>query len=310
MAISYPTSIDVLTNPTATDQVATVDHASQHANANDILEALEAKVGVNSSAVTTSHDYKLQNVTGTDKAASVTGSEVLTNKTLTTPTIGSFVNANHNHQNSAGGGTLDTSAIASGTLATARLGSGTANSTTYLRGDQTWATISVGGSALTVMTTPISFTNGNSSSSLATTTTMSIGQVNFALPITVNKITFVTSGYSASGTVKFGMWSADGSTQIFTHESGTVNADAVFTTTLASPVLISAGQYYFGAVATGTSNFAIRTSGTLSDDYGTVSGEPKIEGSYTVSAGTIPSTITPTSITQAQSKTPLVRLDN
>lgn len=35
---------------------------------------------------------------------------------------------------------LNASAIASGTVPTARLGSGTANSTTYLRGDQTWAT--------------------------------------------------------------------------------------------------------------------------------------------------------------------------
>lgn len=43
--------------------------------------------------------------------------------------------------------------ITSGTIATARLASGTANSTTYLRGDQTWATIAAGGiSSLNALT--------------------------------------------------------------------------------------------------------------------------------------------------------------
>ena len=42
----------------------------------------------------------------------------------------------------AAGVTIDGTSITSGTIATARLGSGTANSTTYLRGDQTWATVS------------------------------------------------------------------------------------------------------------------------------------------------------------------------
>lgn len=43
---------------------------------------------------------------GTDYV-SPTSTETLTNKTLTTPTIASFTNATHNHQNAAGGGTLD-----------------------------------------------------------------------------------------------------------------------------------------------------------------------------------------------------------
>lgn len=71
-----------------------------------------------------------------------TDTQTLTNKTLTTPTIASFTNATHNHQSAAGGGSLDAAAIGSGTMATARLGSGTANSSSYLRGDQTWQAIS------------------------------------------------------------------------------------------------------------------------------------------------------------------------
>ena len=75
MSTSFPTGLDTLTNPTATDKVAVVSHSSQHANANDAIEALQAKVGANSSAVTTSHDYKLGEVTGTDKAVGKTATQ-------------------------------------------------------------------------------------------------------------------------------------------------------------------------------------------------------------------------------------------
>jgi hypothetical protein len=60
MATNFPTSLDSLTNPQGTDSVAAVSHAAQHANANDAIEALEAKVGADNSAVTTSLDYRVR----------------------------------------------------------------------------------------------------------------------------------------------------------------------------------------------------------------------------------------------------------
>jgi len=66
MAITFPTTLDTLTDPTASDKLnsVTVPHATQHADLNNIVEALEAKVGVNDSAVTTSLDYIVKAATG------------------------------------------------------------------------------------------------------------------------------------------------------------------------------------------------------------------------------------------------------
>ena len=77
MAINYPISLDTLTNPTTSNPLNSPSHAGQHSDANDAIEALEAKVGANSSAVTTSHDYKIAQLESTreltaNKSTSVT----------------------------------------------------------------------------------------------------------------------------------------------------------------------------------------------------------------------------------------------
>lgn len=59
MATNFPTSLDALTNPTGSSSLTSPDHAGQHTDANDAIEALQAKVGVNGSAITTSLDYKV-----------------------------------------------------------------------------------------------------------------------------------------------------------------------------------------------------------------------------------------------------------
>lgn len=105
------TGLDSMANPTAGEllenAVAGLDHDTQHSNANDAIEALEAKVGVNSSAVTTSHDYKLSEVTSTDKAVGKTATQTLTNKTLTSPILNLSSNATGDIYFRKSDGTLD-----------------------------------------------------------------------------------------------------------------------------------------------------------------------------------------------------------
>ena len=57
MAITYPTSLDTFTNPTSADTLASPDHATQHANINDAVEALEAKVAIGNTVLGTYTAY-------------------------------------------------------------------------------------------------------------------------------------------------------------------------------------------------------------------------------------------------------------
>ena len=62
MPIDFPTGLDALTNPGSTDTLDQegVEHDVQHSNLNDIVEALEAKVGITNSGVVTSIDSRLR----------------------------------------------------------------------------------------------------------------------------------------------------------------------------------------------------------------------------------------------------------
>jgi hypothetical protein len=74
MASSFPSSLDAFTNPSSTDAMdsVSVPHATQHADLNDAVVALEAKVGADSSAVSSSHDYKIAQL-----EAGATGGKIL-----------------------------------------------------------------------------------------------------------------------------------------------------------------------------------------------------------------------------------------
>lgn len=89
MASNFPSSLDNSTTlpvESANTPLST-NHIISHQNIQDAIEAIEAKVGVDSSAVTTSHDYKLSEITSTDKAVGKTATQTLTNKTLTSAKV-------------------------------------------------------------------------------------------------------------------------------------------------------------------------------------------------------------------------------
>ncbi len=83
---NFPTSLDAFVNPVGTDKVNNVNallkHDRQHSDANDAIEALEVKVGINGSADTNSIDYKLSGITAGAVSVSTTGTQTLTNKSL------------------------------------------------------------------------------------------------------------------------------------------------------------------------------------------------------------------------------------
>jgi len=76
MATNFPGSLDSFTNPSSSSTLDSPSHAAQHSNVNDAVEALQTKVGVDGSAVTSSLDYKVaqQGLTLITTASATSGS--------------------------------------------------------------------------------------------------------------------------------------------------------------------------------------------------------------------------------------------
>src|SRR3990167_7634168 len=68
MATTFPTSLQDLdaTRGTASQALDNPSHVTHHALEDDTVEALMVKLGINSSAVTTSIDYLLKNTSSSD----------------------------------------------------------------------------------------------------------------------------------------------------------------------------------------------------------------------------------------------------
>ena len=129
--------------------------------------------------------------------------------------------------------------------------------------------------------------------------------------ITVNKISFNITAVGSSGTFNVGIFSEDGQTRHISVTTGTISGTGIASVSV-SAVTLSAGNYYLllGSVSSANITVSQWSAASPASDLKAVSSEPTVCGTYTVSASTMPSTITLASISSVTDGAFVFRLDN
>lgn len=161
-------------------------------------------IGSGSGSVSAASDFNAPNATVATNliVSSATASRIAVLGSSKQVTSGSITEANILTESEASaaysplGHTHAASDVVSGTMATARLGSGTADSTTYLRGDSTWQTISASGGAL--VTNGIGITVSSNSGSYTISHNVEAG-ANITLSTNGVALVITSTGGAGSG---------------------------------------------------------------------------------------------------------------
>ena len=133
----------------------------------------------------------------------------------------------------------------------------------------------------------------------------------FVLPasITVNKLSFSISAVVSAQTFDVAVYSEDGQTKHIDITTASIAGTGDVTTAVGS-VALSAGVYYIGVVPNGTVDVTFNSWDTIHLNVVAVTSEPVLQGTKTVTSGTLPATINPVADITEQANAILFRLDN
>lgn len=153
------------------------------------------------------------------------------------------------------------------------------------------------------------------STTISVNTTAYVTQVIVPFRIVVNKVSIYTGTVTGADTLDLSMYSEDGQTQIFSVTTASVASTTLYTTSVSS-VSVAPGIYYIMINGNGSPNLQVYGWYANSSPFTAallnagVTSEPVLNGTLTITAGTPPTTFTPSSLTGSTTGCAAFRLDN
>lgn len=282
MTTAFPTAIDNFTNPTATDALdsVTVPHASQHANINDAVEAIETAIGTTGAPVLA----KINSPTFTGTVTIPSGASIADYAPIASPTF-------------TGVPAAPTAAVATNTTQVA--------TTAFVQASKVYFGLTTGLYYSTLRTQTAGVTAGFQ--------TVFFTPISFDTTETFDRIAITTrSTYSGTGAVRLGIYNNDSTTGKPTTvvlDAGTVATTALSTNyEITISQSLSPGAYwlafcvqtaptaanFFGMAIPLTLGYDVTTGGTGTPNAGAWT-QTGVSGAF-ATAGTLVSTATPVSV--------------
>lgn len=175
----------------------------------------------------------------------------------------------------------------------------------------TSATPSSGTTVTTISPAPQHPGEGNVNVQQTSSTAMRVVLLSFPFSINATQITYNVSAVGAAGTLKIALYTADGATKVFEVTTASISTTGIKTTTFSSTP-IAAGNYYLGFCLGSSTDMSLTVwdTGVIVNPVFNPSGKAIVGGNVTITANTIPSTISPTAITASNTTSLIARFDN